>query len=63
VPFETQDDLKTYLRTIVLGDHVEGMTPEGAEEFVHAVVHRMPALEIDYVRLNIRARRAAPRVR
>ncbi len=59
VPFETQDDLETYLRTIVLGDHVDGMTPERAREFVHAVVERMPALEIDYVRLNIRARRVA----
>lgn len=57
VPFQTQEDLETYLRAIVLGDHVDGMMPGRAREFVHAVVERMPALEIDYVRLNIRARR------
>jgi trans-aconitate 2-methyltransferase len=57
-PFETPEALETYLRTIVLGDRVEGMTPEGAREFVRSVIERMPRLEIDYVRLNIHARRA-----
>lgn len=58
VPFETREDLETYMRTIVLGEHVDGMTPDRARAFVHDVVERMPALEIDYLRLNIRARRA-----
>jgi trans-aconitate 2-methyltransferase len=56
--FETIEDLETYLRTIILGDRVEAMTPEEALAFVHGVAERMPALEIDYVRLDIRARRA-----
>jgi trans-aconitate 2-methyltransferase len=56
-PFEDLESLETYLRTIILGDHVESMTAEEAGAFVHAVATRMPRLEIDYVRLNIRARR------
>lgn len=60
-PFEDLDALETYLQTIILGDHVEGMPPEEAHAFVHRVAERMPRLEIDYVRLNIRARRAALR--
>jgi len=58
-PFDDLDALETYLRTIVLGDHIEGLAPEEARAFVHRVAARMPRLEIDYVRLNIRARRAA----
>ncbi len=57
-PFEDLESLETYLRTIILGDHVQSMTPEAAKAFVHDVAARMPRLEIDYVRLNIRARRA-----
>lgn len=62
-PFEALDDLETYLATIILGDHVEGMAPDEARVFVHEVAARMPRLEIDYVRLNIRARRAGKRRR
>ena len=57
MPFETPSDLETYLRTIVLRDHVQDMAPDRARAFAHDVVERMPAPEIDYVRLNIRARR------
>jgi trans-aconitate 2-methyltransferase len=56
--FETIEDLETYLRTIILGDRVDAMTPEDSRSFVHRVAERMPALEIDYVRLDIRAKRA-----
>ena len=56
-PFETIEDLETYLATIILGDQVETMTPGESAAFVHRVAERMPRLEIDYVRLNIRARR------
>jgi trans-aconitate 2-methyltransferase len=52
------DDLEPYLGTICLGDHVHGMGPDAARSFVHEVAVRMPAPVIDYVRLNIRARRA-----
>jgi trans-aconitate 2-methyltransferase len=56
-PFDGVDDLETFLRTVVLGDLVEAMAPAEAAAFVGEVVGRMPALELDYVRLNIRARR------
>jgi trans-aconitate 2-methyltransferase len=53
------DDLEPYLETICLGDHVDGMDPDERRAFVHEVASRMPASLIDYVRLNIKARRAA----
>jgi hypothetical protein len=34
------------------------MTDAEARAFVHAVATRLPRLELDYVRLNIDARRA-----
>jgi len=52
------DDLKTYLATICLGDHVDGMHDDERAAFVHEVARRMPEPVIDYVRLNIKARRA-----
>jgi trans-aconitate 2-methyltransferase len=53
------DDVEPYLATICLGDHVEGMADEERERFVAEVARRLPGPRIDYVRLNIRARRAA----
>ena len=53
-----QGDLEPYLETICLGDHVEGMDAEQRRAFVHDVASRMPEPLIDYVRLNIRARKA-----
>lgn len=50
-------DLEPYLEAICLGDHVEGMSPDERASFVHEVARRMPEPVIDYVRLNIRARR------
>ena len=52
-------DLEAYLETICLGDHVEGMGDDERTAFVREVARRMPKPVIDYVRLNIRARRAA----
>jgi trans-aconitate 2-methyltransferase len=51
-------DLEPYLEAICLGDHVEHMTDDVRSAFVHEVAQRMPEPTIDYVRLNIRARRA-----
>lgn len=56
-PFETLEALETFLRTVVLRDHIRSMTEGEADEFVHAVAARLPRLELDYVRLNIDARR------
>ncbi len=53
------DDLEPYLATICLGDHVEMMNDDERERFVREVAARMPGPQIDYVRLNIRARRAS----
>ncbi|HEY6567229.1 MAG TPA: methyltransferase domain-containing protein [Actinomycetota bacterium] len=50
-------DLEPYLETICLGDHVAGMDPAARRAFVRQVAARMPGPVIDYVRLNIRARR------
>jgi trans-aconitate 2-methyltransferase len=56
--FETLEALETFLRTVVLGDHVKTMTEEEAAGFTHAVAVRLPRHELDYVRLNIVARLA-----
>jgi trans-aconitate 2-methyltransferase len=53
-----ETDLEPYLEAICLGDHVQAMTTEERRSFVHEVAGRMPEPVIDYVRLNIRARRA-----
>ncbi len=53
-----EGDLEPYLEAICLGDHVESMAEDERRRFVHEVARRMPAPVIDYVRLNIRARRA-----
>jgi trans-aconitate 2-methyltransferase len=50
-------DLEPYLTTIALGDHVEGMSEDDRRTFAHEVAIRLPASVIDYVRLNITARR------
>lgn len=52
-----ENDLEDYLETICLGDHVEGMSDDDRSSFVHEVARRLPEPIIDYVRLNIRARR------
>jgi len=57
-PMDSREQLETYLATVVLGDQLQGRTTEDARAFVSAVAERMPRLELDYVRLNIRARRA-----
>ena len=50
-PFEA------FLRTVVLGSHVARL-PEGARAgFVREVASQLPEPRIDYVRLNIAARR------
>jgi trans-aconitate 2-methyltransferase len=57
-PFGTEGSLETFLRTVVLRDHIRSMTDEEAGAFARDVVVRLPRLELDYVRLSIDARRA-----
>jgi trans-aconitate 2-methyltransferase len=52
------EELEDYLGAICLGDHVEGMDDQERSRSVHEVAERMPEPVIDYVRLDIRARRA-----
>lgn len=52
------EDFEAFLETVCLGGLIETMAPVERERFVQEVAIRMPAPEIDYIRLNIVARRA-----
>ena len=54
-PFGSLLDLATFLRTVALGAHVDAMAADDAGAFATEVARRLPALELDYVRLNILA--------
>ena len=56
--FEPGEPFATFLRTVVLGDHVDRLPPSERDAFVKAVVDQLPEPVLDYVRLNITARRA-----
>ena len=56
--FEPGEPFVAYLRTVVLGAHLERLPPGDRDAFVEEVVSRLPDTTIDYVRLNILARRA-----
>ena len=58
-PFESAHALETFLSTVVLRRHVEARTTLESRDFLRDVVSRLPSLELDYVRLNMRARRAS----
>ena len=51
------EELETYLETVCLRTHVVGMTPAQRSRFLARVAAAMPEPVIDYVRLNISARR------
>ena len=51
--FEPGEPLETYLRTVILGAHLERLPPDEHDAFVHEVAARLPEPLIDYVRLNI----------
>ncbi len=57
-PLEPGEPLLTYLRTVVLGAHLDRLPEDQRESFVRHVAERMPEPLIDYVRLNIDARLA-----
>ena len=56
--FEPGEPFETFLRTVVLGAHVAKLPPAERDAFVHMVAERLPEPVIDYVRLNIVARRS-----
>jgi trans-aconitate 2-methyltransferase len=53
----TPREPKDYIRTVCLGHHLEKLPEELRGRYVEEVAERMPP-EIDYVRLNVSARRA-----
>lgn len=52
-PMSPGEPLETYLRTVVLGAHLDRLPAGEREPFVRAVAADLPRSEIDYVRLNI----------
>jgi trans-aconitate 2-methyltransferase len=54
----TPREPREYIRSVCLGHHLERLPEELRAPYVDAVAERMPP-EIDYVRLNVSARRAA----
>jgi trans-aconitate 2-methyltransferase len=55
---EPGEPLEEFLATVALGSHLEHLAPAERPGFVRAVALRLPRPVIDYVRLNIVARRA-----
>jgi trans-aconitate 2-methyltransferase len=57
--FEPGEPFETFLRTVILGAHLERLPAGERHAFVRAVADRLPEPVIDYVRLNIVARRSS----
>ena len=51
------EPLESFLRTVILGEIIDALPEAQRAPFVHEVARRLPRAEIDYVRLNIDARR------
>jgi trans-aconitate 2-methyltransferase len=56
-PFDADDVFRAFLQTVILRAHVADMAPEERAGFVDAVARELPDRTLDYVRLNIDARR------
>jgi trans-aconitate 2-methyltransferase len=56
--FEPGEPLELYIRTVILGPHLDRLPASDRDAFVHEVATRLPEPMIDYVRLNITARRS-----
>ena len=57
--FEPGEPLETFMRTVILAPNLERLPAEEHAAFVHEVASRLPEPLIDYVRLNIVARRSS----
>jgi trans-aconitate 2-methyltransferase len=53
------EDPREYMGTVALGSHLERLAPGLREPFVDAVIAELDEPVVDYVRLNILARRAS----
>lgn len=56
---EAGEPLETFLATVILRAHLARMPSDERAGFVHAVAERLATNELDYVRLNVVARRPA----
>jgi trans-aconitate 2-methyltransferase len=54
---EPGEPFVAFIRTVILGAHLERLPPDRRDAFVDEVASRLPDTTIDYVRLNILARR------
>ena len=59
--FEAGEPFEAYLRTVALGPQVERLPAAERDAYIHAVAEAIGDPVVDYVRLNITARRAGPR--
>ena len=57
--FEPGAPFEMFLRTVVLGPQLDRLPPDQHDAFVREVADRMPEPLLDYVRLNIVARRSS----
>ena len=57
-PFASIEELEAFIETVCLRVHIAQLPEARRAVFVHAVATRMPEPVLDYVRLNITARRA-----
>jgi trans-aconitate 2-methyltransferase len=55
---EPGPQFESYMATLVLGAHLQRLPERDRPAFVRAVIERLPEPVVDYVRLEIRARRA-----
>jgi trans-aconitate 2-methyltransferase len=59
--FEPGEPFEAYLRTVALGPQVERLPEEDRAAYVHAIAEAIGDPLVDYVRLNITARRGGSR--
>lgn len=57
VSFPDNATFRQFLRTVILGAHLDRMAPGDHDGFVAAVAERLPDRTVDYVRLNVVANR------
>jgi trans-aconitate 2-methyltransferase len=56
-PIEPGEPMETFLKTVILRNHLERVPEDERAAFVRRVGERIPDSTVDYVRLNILARR------
>ncbi len=59
--FESEAAFRQFLETVVLGAHLERLAADDRVAFVDAVATQLPGHTLDYVRLDLSARRGAGR--